>query len=145
MGRKEENKKGSSRSVENFLEEQPQQRDPVAAPIKEPIQEEVELEPIPQEEPIQETPPTKEKISTTPPAYTDDPKEVNRQAWAIEGRVPVAAFKPAKWIKAKNLARDLGRKGVEPHQVNQVCFIDNYEDAAQMYREQAEKYNKSLK
>lgn len=85
-------------------------------------------------------PPTAEKVNPNPPSYTEDESKVKRSEWAIDGRVPVAIM--GKWIKTKNLARDLAKNwGLEPYQINKELFIDNYEEAAQMYREQARAYN----
>lgn len=93
------------------------------------------------EQPPREQLPTRDKVSLIPPPYTENDNEVKRSAWSIEGRVPVPFLN--KWIKTKNLARDLSKGwGIEPYQINRALFIDNYEDAAQMYREQAAKYNK---
>lgn len=164
MERKERSKKGSSRSVEITQEEQPQHIEPAAAPIEElpepdPVIEEIQQESIYQEEPKLEPPPTRNKISTTPPAYTDDVKQIVIAHWAIEGRVPITVWKEQKWIKAKNFSRELGKgkkkkegkkviileEPIEAWDQKRLNFIEGYELAAQMYREQAEKYNKSLK
>lgn len=82
--------------------------------------------------PPMEQQPTIKEVSITPPPFVDDPKQIKRPQWVIDGKVPIPFLD--KWIKTKNLTRDVCKRyHIPKEELDKVLFLDNYEEAASMY------------
>lgn len=89
--------------------------------------------------PMEQQPTIKEEVSITPPPFVDDPKKVKRKEWIIDKYIPNPIN--GDWAYASNLNRAVkGYFDSEPskEQVNQLLFIDYYEDAAALYIKRAQ-------